>query len=454
MHKKCSEIAKMLGIEWSGEYEDRMVCGVSFDSRQVKDNDLFIPLIGEKVNGHRFGQQVADSNASCILWNEDEEDVPSGICVLKVKNTAVAFRELARSYRDLCGFKIIGITGSNGKTSTKDLVAGVLSAKYKVMKTQGNYNAEVGVNYTILNFDEDIDIGIVEMGMENMHEIEQLCEIARPDIGIITNVGTAHLENLGSQENIAKAKCEMIDALGKDAILIYNGDDPYLVKEIKHHTLPKKSFSYGENLYNDCSLTSFTQSEKGITFSTNLMNALFTPLLGKHQAFNSMAAVLCALELNMSKEEIRRGFTLVAPTKWRTQLENIGKCKVLNDVYKSNPQSAIAALETFQQFDSPEKIIVFGDMFDLGDNTRQIHYELGQAVSQYDCDLLLCIGELSKEIEKGASEAGVNAMHVESQQALLEILKPYLNKTCMMLIKGSRGMHLDLVLDELRRGIS
>lgn len=450
MHKKCSEIAKMLGIEWDSNVEDRIVSGVCFDSRQVKENDLFIPLIGERVNGHRFGQQVADAGASCILWNENEEDVPQGICVLKVKNTAVAFRELARSYRDLCGFKIVGITGSNGKTSTKDLVAGVLSAKYRVQKTSGNYNAEIGINYTICNFDENIDVGVVEIGMERMHEIEQLCEIVRPDIGIITNVGTAHLENLGSQENIAKAKCEMIDSLSKDSVFIYNGDDRYLMKEIKNHVLPKTTLSYGEKTYNDCILTSFMQNEKGISFSTNLLNGINTPLLGKHQAFNGMAALLTAKQLGLDDEEIRRGFTLVEPTKWRTQLESLGPCKVLNDVYKSNPQSAIAALETFQELVSEEKIIVFGDMFDLGKDSAQIHYDLGKKVAQYDCNLLLCIGEMAKEIQRGASEAGVNAKWVASSEELVEILKPYLKKNCMILMKGSRGMHLDQVLDELK----
>ena len=450
MHKKCSEIAKMLGIEWESDQEDRIVSGVCFDSRQVKENDLFVPLIGERVNGHRYGQQVADGGAICILWNENEENVPLGICVLKVKNTSTAFRELARAYRDLCGFKIVGITGSNGKTSTKDLVAGVLSAKYKVQKTSGNYNAEVGVNYTICNFDEDIDVGVVGIGMERMHEVEQLCEIARPDIGIITNVGTAHLENLGSQENIAKAKCELIDSLSRDGIFIYNGDDTYLMKEIKNHTLPKTTFSYGEKAFNDCILTTFNQSEKGISFSTNLLGGISASLLGRHQAFNGMAAILTAKALGLSDEEIRRGFTLIEPTKWRTQLEVMGTCKILNDVYKSNPQSALAALETFQELKSDEKIIVFGDMFDLGEKTLQIHYDLGRSVAQYDCDQLFCIGELSKEIQKGASEAGVKAEWVETQSELVEKLKPYLDKNCMILIKGSRGMHLDQVLNELK----
>ena len=311
MHKKCSEIAKMLGIEWDNTQEDRIVSGICFDSRKVKENDLFIPLIGEKVNGHKFGQQVSDAGASCILWNYDEKDIPSGICVLKVPNTMNAFKDLARSYRDLCGFKIVGITGSNGKTSTKDLIAGVLSSKYKVEKTSGNYNSEVGVCYTICNFNEDIDVGIVEMGMENMYEIETLCHIARPDVGVVTNVGTAHLENLGSQENIAKAKCEIIDSLSKDGVFIYNGDDEYLVKEIKNHRCPNHTYSYGENKNLDCVLTNFAQSEKGIRFSTNLLSNVNTHLLGKHQAYNGMAAILVAKNLGLNNEEILRGFTLV-----------------------------------------------------------------------------------------------------------------------------------------------
>ena len=450
MHKKCSEIAKMLGIEWDNTQEDCIVSGICFDSRKVKENDLFIPLIGEKVNGHKFGQQVSDAGASCILWNYDEKDIPSGICVLKVPNTMNAFKELARSYRDLCGFKIVGITGSNGKTSTKDLIAGVLSSKFKVEKTSGNYNSEVGVCYTICNFNEDIDVGIVEMGMENMYEIETLCHIARPDVGVVTNVGTAHLENLGSQENIAKAKCEIIDSLSKDGVFIYNGDDEYLVKEIKNHRCPNHTYSYGENKNLDCVLTNFAQSEKGIRFSTNLLSNVNTHLLGKHQAYNGMAAILVAKNLGLNNEEILRGFTLVEATKWRTQLETIKQCKVLNDVYKSNPQSAKAALDTFEGLEGNEKIIVLGDMFDLGENTNQIHYDLGKLCANYKCSHLYCIGQLSKEIYKGATDSNVKATWVATHEELIEILKPYMNKDCMLLIKGSRGMQLDKVLDALK----
>lgn len=450
MHKKCSEIAKMLGIEWDPKNNDRMITGVCFDSRQVAENNLFIPLIGEHVNGHIYGQQVADAGASCILWNENEENEPEGICVLKVKDTMKAFSELARAYRDLCGFKIVGITGSNGKTSTKDIVAGVLSARFKVQKTSGNYNSEVGLDYTLCNFDEDIDVGIVEIGMENRYEVEKLCEIARPDIGIITNIGTAHLENLGSQENIAKAKCELIDALSKEGVFIYNGDDSYLIDEIKLHDLPKKTYSYGEHHYNDCQLKSFNQTEKGIRFSTNLINVITASLLGKHQAYNGMAAILVAKSLGLTDEEIRRGFSLVEQTKWRTQLEVVGKCRVLNDVYKSNPQSALAALETFEELKGDKKIIVMGDMFDLGNKTQQIHYDLGVKIAQFECDLLVCVGELSKHIAQGAGDLGVETQWVETRQEAVEVLKPYLKEKNLILMKGSRGMHLDLLLDDLR----
>lgn len=378
MNKRCSEIAEMLGITFDNSYEDKYVTGVCFDSRKIKEGDLFIPLIGERVNGHQYGQQVADQKASCILWNEDEENVPSGICVLKVKDTQQAFSDLAKAYRKACGFKIIGITGSNGKTSTKDLIAGVLSSKFKVQKTSGNHNNEIGVPYTLLSFDEDIDVGVVEMGMENLKEIEELCKIVVPDIGIVTNVGTAHMENLGSQANIAKAKCEMIDGLAKDGVFFYNGDDSFLVEEVKNHELPTLVQTFGESENNDCQLTRYEQSDSGIVFDTNLLAGIQAPVLGKHQAMNGCAALLCAKYLGLSDEEILRGFMLTEATKWRTQLEMIGNCRVLNDVYKSNPQSACAALETFEGFKSPRKIIVFGDMFDLGPNEAQIHFDLGK----------------------------------------------------------------------------
>lgn len=447
--RKCSEIATMLQLPFSCEKDD-WVEGICFDSRECKKNNLFIPLIGEKVNGHQYAQMAIEKGASCILWNEEEPNVPENICVLKVKDTLQAFQQLAHAYWQQCHYKTIAITGSNGKTSTKDLIAGVLSAKYKIEKTQGNHNNEIGVPYTLLSFDEDIDIGIVEMGMENLHEIEDLCKIVTPDIAVITNVGTAHLENLGSMENIAKAKCELIDGMNPQGMLFYNGDDFYLNQEINQKQIQVASQTFGEQEKEDLCLVSYQQSEQGITFELKDGLKAFCHVLGHHQALNALAAVGIARYLGLSDTEIQHGFGLVESTKWRTQLEKVGQCLILNDSYKSNPQSALAALETLEHFNSPYKIVVFGDMLDLGETTQKIHEDLGKSIAHYQCDEVFCIGELSKYIEKGASCKGLKTRYFENQESLVNALLPYTQKECMILVKGSRGLHLDLVIDALK----
>ena len=234
INKSCNEICKWIDGAELCHAEDVAIKGVSIDSRQVQPGNLFIPLKGERADGHRYLESAVHNGASA-LWNVDEPLPEFDFPLILVKDTMSALTQLAKGYRDNCDFQVVGITGSNGKTSTKDMIAGVLSAEAKVMKTLGNHNNEIGVPLTLLSFDEDCEIVVVEMGMENLHEIEQLCRLVRPNIGIITNVGSAHLENLGSMENIARAKCELMDGLPEDGLFIYNMDDPYLVSEIKQH---------------------------------------------------------------------------------------------------------------------------------------------------------------------------------------------------------------------------
>lgn len=451
--RKCSEIAAMLNLEFNFDKDD-WVEGVCFDSRECQKNNLFIPLIGERVNGHHYALSAIEKGASCILWNEDELDPPEGVCVLKVKDTQKAFAQLAHAYWQQCSYPVVAITGSNGKTSTKDLIAGVLSQKFKVAKTMGNHNNEIGVPYTLLCFDEDIDVGVVEMGMENLHEIEQLCEIVQPDIGVITNVGTAHLENLGSIENIAKAKCELIDGMNPKGMLFYNGDDFYLNQEIGQKNIQIQYQTFGEGKENDIVLTHFHQDESKIEFGCADGFQAQCAVLGHHQALNALAAIGVARYLGMSDREIQEGFSLVQPTKWRTQLETVGQCRILNDSYKSNPQSAVAALKTFEEFQSPYKIVVFGDMLDLGSETDKIHEQLGKEIAHYACDEVFCIGECAQYILKGAQSAGLKGSHFDNREDLIEALLPYTEKDCMILIKGSRGLHLDLVVDALKEKVN
>lgn len=447
--KKCSEIAAMLNIECIKDYVDVEINGVEFDSRKILKNQLFIPLVGENVNGHDFVESAIQAGATCCLWNESLPNPPTNIAVLKVKDTMAAFSLLARRYRESFEFPIVGITGSNGKTSTKDILAGILSEKYNVMKTQGNYNSESGVPYTLLSFDENLDVGIVEMGMENPNEISQLCQMVQPDISIITNVGSAHLENLGSMENIAKAKCEILEGMKPTGLFIYNGNDEYLVQEVMQHDFKGQKQTFGL-VDCDCMVSDYSQNEEYSTYHINLCGKVKSPMLGFHQALNSCAAVIVAKQLGFTSEEIIEGFSKIEKTKWRTQIEHIGMCTVLNDAYKSNPQSARAALETMKELNFEHNYVVFGDMFDLGENSDQYHYELGKSVASYEVDLLYCIGENSRFIQEGALSQGMKCLWFEKAEDLVKALVPLTQQACLLLVKGSRGMHLDKVIDRLK----
>lgn len=434
--------------------DDAIVEGVCIDSRKIKKGNLYIPIIGEKVDGHIFMNDVFEKGAS-LSFCSNSEYIPSDKPVILVEDTVVALQELAKNYRASLSCKVIGITGSNGKTSCKDILAGALSSVYKTQKTQGNHNNEIGVPLTLLSLDEDCEIAVVEMGMENKEEIHFLNEIVKQDISLITNVGHAHLENLGSLENIGYAKLEIADSLVNDALFVYYGDDPILKKLAKDKeqlkALDVKTYGIGKE--NDIYLTSLLQREDGIYFTVNNSDMNFhIQILGKHQALNAMGAILVARKLGLSDEQIQNGFGKIENTGMRNELLEIDKCTILNDSYKSNPQSARAALDTFNEFTHPYKICVMADMLDLGSDSAKLHYELGYGMHKYDLKEIICMGEMGTSIYKGAKTACPDSkvMHFENREQIFEYLKEYIHKDCMILFKGSRGMALDLVIDKLK----
>ena len=451
--KKYAEIAEMLNIDYDKRYADVLVEGVSIDTRSIVKNNLFVPLKGERVDSHDFVSVAIENGASVVLWNRSIKSPPTDYPVLFVEDTRQALSDLAAAYRKQCSYIAIGITGSNGKTSTKDMIAGVLSQKYKVQKTSGNHNNEIGVPLTLLAFDEDCEIGVIEMGMENLHEIEELSNIVKPDMGVITNVGVAHLENLGSMENIAKAKCELIEGIKQGGYLFYNGDDKLIQQAVQTHDCARlHKATFGHDSKNDCHLYEFRQDEKGIHFKTSLSEETFTcHIYGEHQAMNACAAILCAKQLGLTDKEIQQGFLKVENTGMRNELEKVGHCLILNDAYKSNPQSALAALATFEHFESPYKIVVLGDMLELGPTSPQLHEELGEACQDYQMDELYCIGDMAQHIAIGASRTCSCRIHSYlDRNELYEAIKDFTKKDCMMLVKGSRGMKLDEVINQLK----
>lgn len=457
--RSIDAIIRMLDADYieNGEI-DAEIMGVSIDSRKIVKGNLYIPIKGERFNGHQFIEQAIENGAMATLWNRNEPNPPEQIVSILVEDTTIALQVLAAVYRRQLSMQVVGITGSNGKTSTKDILAAILSSRYVTQKTLGNYNNEIGVPLTLLSLSEHCEAAVIEMGMENFNELDFLTKLVKPDITIISNVGTAHLENLGSLENIAKAKLEIVHGMNPKGLFIYNGDQIVLTNAVTKEEI-KGSIrikTFGEQKKNDVYLTDLHQTAKGSQFKINDDEHIYEMnMLGRHQAINSLAAIIAAKELGLQSDDIQRGLQHIEKTGMRNELVHLGSCMILNDSYKSNPQSTIAALDTLESFDTPYKIAVLADMLDLGDETTMIHYDLGKALSEYHIDEILTFGELGRYITQGANAAIKHAYirHFEDKHELLQYLLPYIKKECMILIKGSRGTHMDEVVDGLKESL-
>ncbi|MEG0314026.1 MAG: UDP-N-acetylmuramoyl-tripeptide--D-alanyl-D-alanine ligase [Erysipelotrichaceae bacterium] len=450
--RTIQQISDMLETTYisNGVVNDKII-GVSIDSRSCKDNNLFIPLIGERVDGHKYIDAAVKNGACATLWQRDIMPIPTNINVILVDDTLEAMQLLAKVYAKQLNASYVAVTGSNGKTSTKDMIASVLATKYRTQKTQGNHNNEIGVPLTILEFNEDLEIGVVEMGMENLHELDFLCNLINFDVALITSLGVAHLENLGTVENIAKAKMEITHGINNNGCFIYHGDSTMLNKALVNETLDPsiKVLKFGTNNNNDIKLINFKPEFNGTYFDCNLLKNIYLPVLGKHQALNALGVIGVAKFYELSDEQILIGLKNTQQTGLRNEVIKINDCIILNDSYKSNPQSAIAALTTMSDFSYDHNIVVFGDMLELGTTSDKLHYELGCAINKYSIDYVYTIGDMSKYIAKGVRTHSTNVEEVNDKKTLINILKPYLQKKCLILIKGSRGMALDEVVDEL-----
>lgn len=456
MIRSIDAIIRMLDADYieNADIEEK-VTGVCIDSRKVVEGNLYIPIHGVNNNGHDYVHQAIENGAKAVLWERREPNPPKEVVVILVDDTTEALARLAKSYRDQLDMKVIGITGSNGKTSTKDILAGILSTRFITQKTMGNFNNEIGVPLTLLSFSENIEAAVVEMGMENLGELSFLTHLVQPDIAIITNVGCAHLENLGSMENIAKAKVEIAEGLKERGLLIYHGDQKLIQDAVKNQQIPGsiRIKTFGVEERNDACVSHIRQDETGVSFSLKDDDFIYRlNMIGKHNACNAGAAILAAKALGMSNDEIQEGMKRIEKTGLRNELLKVSSALILNDSYKSNPNSAIAAMDTMEEFDLPYKIAVLGDMLELGETSDMIHFTLGKNLQNYHVDEVLTIGEMARYTAQGARDhTSAYVQHFETKEQLIAYLQPYLEKNCMILMKGSRGMKLDEVVDELAK---
>lgn len=451
MKKTLQQIAKWLNSDQNVQ-EDIVVTGVSINTRTLQKGDLFIPFHGEKTNGHKYVTQAFQNGAVASLWQKDEPNPPKDVPLIFVDDSEKALQQMANAYRKEHQATFIGITGSNGKTSTKDLVAGILSPYYKVQKTEGNHNNQLGLPLTILSLDEDTEFAILEMGMDGFGQIEFLTKMAKPKYAVITNIGEAHMLALGSREGIAKAKFEIIQGLQPDGKFFYDGDEP-LLKPLVANAKQLDAKSFGLESSDDLMAKNIEATEKGSTFSVKgIVNGdFFIPVLGRHQVKNTLVAILIAHVVGLSDEQIREALKLVSLTNMRMQLVS-GDQGILfiNDAYNAAPTSMRAALQFMQSTTMREdKWIVLGDMLELGELEQQFHEDLADVIDPTNIHQICLFGPRMKwlydQLQSKVPEQ--NLLWVDDNYDLIiEKIRSNANENSIILLKGSRGMELENVL--------
>ena len=438
MKLTIKEIAQVLGI--SGIVDEREISSVEFDSRKIEKDGLFVPLPGTR-DGHDFVHAAKENGAIATLWQKEKANVPSDLVVLPVEDVTQAFQIVAQYYKQKIAPKTVAITGSNGKTTTKDMTASVLAQKYRIYKTQGNYNNDLGVPYTMLHMPDDTEVLILEMGMDHAGEIHFLSQLGQPDVAAITLIGEAHLENLGSRKNIAKAKMEIVDGLAKEGILFVPADEDLLIDLIAPISQKVQTFGLGQG---DLQAEIVNETSESTEFEINDASFII-PVLGGYNVKNALIAYGIGCYFGLSMEQIKNGLAQVELTKNRTQwLQAKNGAKLLSDVYNANPTAMRLVLESFGRLTLPgRRIAVLADMLELGPDSSAMHASMAEAIVGF-YDFVYLYGEQMQALANRLTELNVpHAYFIPAQrQAFLEQVQKEIQPTDSVILKGSNGMQL------------
>ncbi|MDT2736002.1 UDP-N-acetylmuramoyl-tripeptide--D-alanyl-D-alanine ligase [Enterococcus pseudoavium] len=427
------------------------VTGVEFDSRKIKAGDLFIPLQGTN-DGHEFVVKAIENGATATLWSHAPETAPEGIAVILVKDTLLAFQALASYYLLEENPDVIAITGSNGKTTTKDMTESVLSQKFRTYKTQGNYNNDIGLPYTILHMPEGTEKLILEMGMDHAGEISVLSELAEPDVAAITIIGEAHIENLGSREKIAEAKLEITTGLSADGLLIIPADEPLL--EERTHSLSQtiKTFGIQEG---DIAATILNESKGATVFSVD-DTGYQIPLPGSYNVQNALIAMAIGRWFGLNNDEIFQGLAYVQVTQNRTQwLKASNGADILSDVYNANPTAMGLVLDTFAKLPTEgRRLAVLADMLELGTNSFSLHTSMVEHINDQDFQEIFLYGDEMKGLKLALADRyptlSVHYFSKNDKSQLMTAIKNSLQAEDSIVLKGSNGMGLIEVVEFLQ----
>lgn len=451
---KLEDLARIVEGRMAGGDPSQLVLNISTDSRTLQPGDLYVPLKGERFDGHDFIWEAVSRGAMGFLTSQShtrEDD----LAIIQVRDCLAALQALAREVRNRSSYRTIGLTGSTGKTSTKDFLKSILARRFKVWATPKSYNNEVGLPLTILGADSQDEILVAELGMRGEGQITQLCEILRPDMGIVTRIGPVHLETLGSEERIARAEGELVEAIPETGLVVLNRDDrwfPYMASKARGRVVSYGIDSEAEVRATDIKLDAEARPSFQLVSGDRRM-VVKLQVMGEHNVANALAATALADELGVSMEEIKEGLQRAQLSGMRMEMVRVGGIRVINDAYNANPMSMKAALRTLSHMGKRARTIaLLGDMLELGEKAVYYHREIGREVVEQKIDFLIAVGDLSKYIYEAAVEAGLEekrALLVDSLDDAANEIKKILSSGDVLLIKASRAIGLERVLERI-----
>lgn len=436
--------------------EETIVSNIVIDSRKAGKDSAFVAIVGENLDGHNFINLAINQGCKTIIKNKNNNvDIENKeVNVIEVSDTEIALGDIAKFYKNKFKIPFIAVTGSVGKTTTRDMVYSTISAKYNSLKNVGNLNNQFGVPLTLFNLNKEHECAVIEMGMSGFNEIEYLANIVNPQIGIISNIGYSHVEHLGSRDGIFKAKMEIATNFDENSLLIVNGDDDCL-KTLKTKDLVYKLRTFGFDKDNDIYCESYEMDEESINFVAVIngkKEEFFIPTVGKHNIYNAMAAILVGLNLNMTIEEIKDGLKNFQCTKNRLDIIKKDKLTIIDSVYNASIDSMSAALNILGRYEN-RRVAILGDMFEMGEFAEFGHRQVGKAALG-NIDIMIAIGKDSEFIVKELKENNMNEnnlYHFETKEEAIESLDNIIKDDDVILVKASRGMNLEKVVEYLNK---
>jgi len=433
--------------------ESDILTGLSTDTRRLKGGELFLAIKGERFDGHNFILDAVSKGAGGVLVQDGcilnaKFKIPD-ISFISVENSIKALGDIARYHRSRFSVPIMGITGSNGKTTTKEMIGAILSKRFNILKNFGTENNQIGVPLTLVRLNSDHKMAVLEMGTNHLGEIRRLSEIASPTMAVITNIGPSHLEYLKNTDTVRKAKCEILDSLDKNAKVVINGDDESL-KSLKTNF---KVVKFGLDKQFDFYADKVNVEPDGINFRLNGKHDISLGLLGRHNVYNALAAISATWDFGVSIDDIKEALREFRVPNMRMEVKRIGDIKIINDSYNSNPLSMKKAIEALRDMTTKgRKILIAGDMLELGNLSSRFHHLVGRQAAESGIDLIVAVGKLAEHVAKGAQEAGMSQKKIKLCNVTKEAsstLAGLVKKGDTVLVKGSRAMRMEQIVSEL-----